>query len=415
MIAQHPADLVLPNARVPVSMIARLDRFGGARDQDCVHGDLLIRNGRAERLVPTGPTGGSPWVVLPKLTECHVHLDKCYTVSRLNGVRGGLQAAIAAQAADRVHWTRRDIRSRAMRGLDELISSGCGSVRSHVDWGWDDSPNAPSLAWSVLGEMAQERGDCLTLQLAPLIDAEQIADPAAADAIAREIASKGGVFGVFVLDQADRRRGIRQAFAAADKHGLALDFHVDEGLDDKLDGLETIADLAIETGFQGPVLCGHACNLMNLDPEALKKLTEKLVLSGISVASLPAANLFLQGRTAGTPDRRGVTRIRELRAAGVPVVVGTDNVQDAFCPLGRHDPRQSLALAILAAHLDPPFGTHFPMITTNARTALGLAPSHVDGAVIEDLIMFGAESTADLLAGVSPPERTSAAFQGELA
>ncbi len=415
MIAQEPADLVLPNARVPVSMIARLDMFGGARDQDCVHGDLLIRNGRAERLVPTGPTGGSPWVVLPKLTECHVHLDKCYTISRLNGVRGGLQTAIAAQAADRVHWTHRDIRSRAMRGLDELISSGCGSVRSHVDWGRDDSPNAPSLAWSILGEMAQERSDCVTLQLAPLIDVEQIADPAVADAIAREIAAVGGALGVFVLDQADRRRGVRHAFAAADKHGLALDFHVDEGLADKLDGLEIIADLAIETGFKGPVLCGHACNLMNLDPEALKRLTEKLLRSNIFVASLPATNLFLQGRADGTPDRRGVTRIHELCAAGVPVVVGTDNVQDAFCPLGRHDPRQSLALAVLAAHLDPPFGTHFPMITTSARKALGLAPKHIDGAAIGDLVMYGAASTSDLLAGVSPPVRISAAFQGELA
>ena len=415
MIARHPADLVLPNARVPVSMIARPDRFGGARDQDCLHGDPLIRNGCAECLVPACPTGGSPWMVMPKFTECHVHLDKCYTISRMSGVSGGLQAAMAAQAADRAHWTRSDIRSRAMRGLEELVSSGCGSVRSHVDWGRDDCPNAPSLAWSVLGELAQDCSDRVTLQLAPLTDAEQIADPAVADAIAREIASNGGAFGVFVFDQADRRKGIRHAFEAADRHGLALDFHVDEGLDGELDGLEMIADLAIETGFQGPVLCGHACHLMNLDPEALKSLTERLLHSNIAVASLPATNLFLQGRTAGTPDRRGMTRIHELRAAGVPVVLGTDNVQDAFCPLGRHDPRQSLALAVLAAHLDPPFGPHFPMITTGARKALGLAPNHVDGAAIGDLIMFGAASTSDLLAGVAPPERISAAIQGELA
>lgn len=415
MIALHATDLVLPNVRVPASLVARMDKFGGARDQDCVHGDLLIRNGRAERLVPARPSDALPRVVMPKLTECHVHLDKCYTISRMNGVRGGLQAAIAAQAADRVHWTRRDIRSRAMRGLEELISSGCGTVRSHVDWGRDDNPNAPSLAWSVLREMAQECSDRVSLQLAPLTDVEQIADPGVADAIAREIASGGGTFGVFVFDQADRRKGIRQAFEAADRYGLALDFHVDEGLDDRLDGLEIIADLAIETGFQGPVLCGHACKLMNLDPESLKILSEKLVFSGIAVAALPAANLFLQGRAAGTPDRRGVTRIRELCAAGVPVAVGTDNVQDAFCPLGRHDPRQSLALAVLAAHLDPPLGSHFPMITISARRALGLAPCHVDGAVAEDLILFDAATTSDMLAGVSPPKGISAAFQGECA
>ena len=51
-------------------------------------------NGRAERLVPASPSDELPRVVMPKLTECHVHLDKCYTISRMNGVRGGLQAAM---------------------------------------------------------------------------------------------------------------------------------------------------------------------------------------------------------------------------------------------------------------------------------------------------------------------------------
>ena len=180
--------------------------------------------------------------------------------------------------------------------------------------------------------MAQECSYRVHLQLAPLTDVEQIADPEVADAIAWEIASSGGVFGVFAFDQADRRRGIRHAFEAADRHGRALDFHADEGFDGRLDGLEIIAVLAIETGLQGPVLCGHACNLMNLEPKALDKLKKRLLHSNICVASLPDTNLFLRGRAAGTPDPRGVTRIHELRAAGVPVVVGTDNVQDAFCP-----------------------------------------------------------------------------------
>ena len=55
------------------------------------------------------------------------------------------------------------------------------------------------------------------------------------------------------------------------------------------------------------------------------------------------------------------------------------------------------------------------MTTTRARQALGLAPNHVDGTAIGDLVMFGASSTSGMLAGVSPPERIPAAFQGELA
>lgn len=89
--------------------------------------------------------------------------------------------------------------------------------------------------------------------------------------------------------------------------------------------------------------------------------------------------------------------------AGVPVTVGTDNVCDAFCPVGRHDPRQSLMFAILAAHLGPQLGDCLPMISSTAQRALGLKPIYVDDAKLDDLILFDAASTAELLAGVEAP------------
>ncbi|MEL6808121.1 MAG: amidohydrolase family protein, partial [Pseudomonadota bacterium] len=119
----------------------------------------------------------------------------------------------------------------------------------------------------------------------------------------------------------------------------------------------------------------------------------------ITICSLPITNLYLQGRTDGTPDRRGITRLRELRDAGVKVVVGSDNVGDAFCPLGAHDPRAALALACVTAHLDPPLGDWLSMITTDAATALGHTPLTVDGAHLSDLLTCDAAHTATLISG----------------
>lgn len=405
-------EMVLPDVKIPVSLLEHAAQFGGKPDHDCLRGDLVVRQGRAAHLHQSEARGPAR-LVLPKLTECHVHLDKCHTVFRMDGVGGDLQAAIAAQADDRKHWTEDDVRARAVRGLDELVMAGCRSVRSHVDWGTGDDSSAPSLAWPVLRELAQDYRDSITLQIAPLTGVESLANIDTARAIAREIVAGNGVLGVFVRGQPDRLNGIKQTFRVAQEFGLALDFHVDEGLGDELDGLEMIADTAIETSHQGPILCGHACSLMNLDAEALQKLAEKLAASGITIASLPSTNLYLQGRRTGTPDRRGIAPVRELRAAGVPVIVGTDNVRDAFCPLGQHDPRQSLALLALAVHLDPPFGDYLPMITTDAEKALGLAPTNIDDASVGDLIMFDAQTTADLLAGKSPPTPLSVALQGE--
>ena len=411
-ICTHEA--VLRNVKVPLSLLARPERFGDQRDQDCLSGDLVIRAGKAIGLTAASEAEAPTRLVLPRLTECHVHLDKCHTISRMEGVGGDLVAAIEAQAADRQNWTADDIRARAARGLDELISAGCGAIRSHVDWGAEISPLAPAPSWKVLCELVQEYQNKATVQLAALTGADDMADPEVADVIARQVASAGGVLGVFTLDHLGRREGIRNAFAVAEKYQLALDFHVDEGLKPGLDGLDIIADEAMRTGFQGPVLCGHACSLMNIGTDALKPLAEKLARAGVAVACLPSSNLYLQGRGDGTPDRRGLTRVRELLDAGVRVLAGTDNVRDAFCPLGRHDPLHSLALAALAAHLDPPYGQFLPMITTNAEHALGLAPTYVDGAAIGDLLLFDAATTPDLLAGGGAPVALADAIKGEL-
>lgn len=405
---------ILHNVTVPLSLIRDPDRFGGVRDQDCLRGDLVIRDGRVLGMERSANADQPARMVLPRLTECHVHLDKCHSINRMEGVGGDLRYAIAAQAADRRGWTPSDIRTRAERGLKELISAGCGAVRSHVDWGREGDNLATSTAWPVLVELAHDYRDQITLQLAPLTGVDDLRDLTAVDTLGRQIAGEGGVLGSFVLDHAHRRDGIRNAFAVAEKYGLALDFHVDEGLADGLDGLEIIADIALETGFQGPVLCGHACSLMNLSGDRLTRLVDKLARAQIAVACLPTTNLYLQGRTNGTPDRRGLTRVRELRAAGVAVLAGTDNVRDAFCPLGRHDPLHALALTVLGAHLDPPFGACLPMITTNAQTALGLAPIPVDGAAIGDLILFDAETMPDLLAGGLTPTPLATALQGEV-
>lgn len=411
MTASAHHETRLPGVLVPAALIAAPQCFGGRAQGDCLTGDLILRGGHAVRLAASGSAARR--LVLPRLAEPHVHLDKCHTIDRLAGVGGDLSAALAAQARDREGWTAADLRDRARRGLTELLAAGCGVARSHVDWGACRRPDAVPPAWDVLGELAQEAAPGIRLQRAALIGIDRMADAGWAKACARRIARDNGVLGGFVLGQDQRRQGILNSFRVAESFGLALDFHVDEGLEPGLDGLELIAELALETGFQGPVLCGHGCALMNRGRDETARIAEKLARAQVSVAVLPATNLYLQGRGTGTPDRRGLTRIHELQAAGVNVVAGSDNVRDAFCPLGRHDPRHSLSLAVLAAHLDPPLGRHLPMITTGACTALGVAPISVDGAAIADLRIYAAASVSALLSDAPAARPLAQALQGE--
>ena len=397
-----PSDFVLTDVRVPACLLAEPARFGGQAEGGFRRGDLAIRQGRVAGI---GPASGLPQVaargriLLPALTDPHVHLDKCHTAHRLDGIGGDLTAAIAAQARDRAGWTEADIRARAERGLAEAEAAGVARLRSHVDWGTAADPTATPPAWPVLAELARDWAGRIDLQLSALIDTPALADPASARRIAARIAQDGGVLGLFVSLQPDRAAAVASAFDLAETHGLPLDFHVDEGLDPGLDGLSLIADEALRRGHRGPVLCGHASSLANLSGAALAGRLDKVARAGLAVVSLPTTNLYLQGRAPGaTPDRRGITRLRELAAAGVTVALATDNVRDAFYPLGHHDPLAILGLAVAAAHLDPPFERWLPLVTTAAARAMGADPVFIDRARAADLILAEAADMADLLA-----------------
>ena len=72
--------------------------------------------------------------------------------------------------------------------------------------------------------------------------------------------------------------------------------------------------------------------------------------------SLPITNLLLQDAAKGrTPRQRGLTLVKEARIRGIPLLIGSDNVQDPFCRVGSLDPVEALQAAVLAGQLDEPF------------------------------------------------------------
>ena len=383
--------MILKNVAVP-QCVAGAD-LGGTPADDCLHGDLHLERGKVTRLVPGDP-GHTERLVLPRLTEAHCHLDKCHTIDRLGPVAGDLSQAIAAQKKDRANWSVDDLTHRMTQGLSEAATAGCGALRSHIDWGEE---SAPPVAWHVLGDLA--RDSTMTVQRSALMGIDKYADPSFCATVAAHVAAApGGVLGAFVLHQDGREAALENMFVQAIHHGLPLDFHVDETLDDVVN-LELIADTALRLGFEGPILCGHACSLMNLDPARLDRLIDKLLQARISVCALPTSNLYLQDRHRGTPDRRGITRLRELRAAGVPIVLASDNVADAFCPVGQHDPMAALHLGVLCAHLDPPFARWLPALPQDARHAIGLPALQGATARGSDLLVSDARSLSGLISG----------------
>lgn len=328
--------------------------------------DLRLEDGRIASIRPSDqPAQG---LLLSAPVEAHAHIDKNYTVEETGGAQGNLFSAIRRMEAHRASWSGATLKPRMERALDEAWHWGTRALRTHLDWGQAHPPASLAVV-ETLREAWQDRIDLQFVALTPL---DVYADADAGACIAREVQRARGVLGAFIYRNAEMAPKLRCVFALAEQHGLQLDFHVDEGLDVEARGLRLIAELTLEYGLQGRVVCGHACSLsVQPDDEALETLA-LCARAGLHLVALPSTNLYLQGDWDRTPVQRGLTRVREARAAGLGLSLATDNVQDAFYPYGGYDLLDTFSLGVQAAHLAPALDW-IDTITTAPARALGLA------------------------------------------
>lgn len=338
--------------------------------------------------------------IIPLPVEPHVHLDKAFTAHRAPRREPGLFGAIAAMEADKRLWTADDLRARIHLGLAEAHAAGTRALRSHIDWAGAAAP----LAWEVMAEAAADWADRLTLQRASLSVLDDFADPATARAIATRVAADGGVFGAFIYRHAEVEARLKLIFDLAEAHELPLDFHVDEGLDPEARALDVIIAETARRGFGGRVLCGHACSLSVLAPGDLARTAEAAADAGVAITIQPTANLYLQDQAPGRmPRLRGLAPAQELRAAGVQVMLGTDNVRDPFVPFGAFDPLETLRLAWIAGHLAPE--DWLDAITIAPARALGLATSRIAPGEPADFLILPAPTLSEALSRPGAPRQ----------
>src|SRR4029077_19687748 len=152
-------------------------------------------------------------------------------------------------------------------------------------------------------------------------------------------------------DQAPQREHVSLCFDLAQRFDRDLDMHVDETDDGGVRTLEMVADEALRRGYLGRVCAGHVCSLAAASQDYADRVIDKCARAGISVAANPVTNLVLQGRGDRGLVRRGLTRVGELRAAGVNVLFGQDCVKDGFYPFGRGSMLRAALISAHAAHL----------------------------------------------------------------
>ena len=367
--------LAVPDSRTYWIRQARVPRCllgapvaGAAADADgALLVDLLVDGETVARIVPAG-TGAAPdapaidlagrqaW---PTLVDMHAHLDKGHVIPRIVNPDGSFAGARQATTDDRErHWRAEDVQRRMEFALRCAYAHGVAAIRTHID----SHEGSAETSWGVFRDVRAAWADRVALQAVALVPIDVFRGPYARR-LADLVAASGGVLGGVTRATGGVHSGmlgdidplLDTLFGLAAERGLDVDLHVDESGDPSAAALPRVAAAVLRNKFRGTVVCGHCCSLSLQPEEQQRRAIERCAEAGVSVVTLPTVNLYLQDRVAGrTPTWRGVTLIKEMRRAGIPVAVGGDNCRDPFYAYGDHDMIDTLRQAIKIAHLDHP-------------------------------------------------------------
>jgi cytosine deaminase len=165
---------------------------------------------------------------------------------------------------------------------------------------------------------------------------------------------------------------LHYVFALEKEFNRDIDCHCDETDDPLSRFTEVMAADTLEQGWQGRVTASHCTAMHSYDNAYAFKLIRLLQHAQVSVVANPFDNVVLQGRFDTYPKRRGITRVKELLAAGVNVALGHDSIMDPWFPLGRGDMLAAAQLALFLCHMSgyEEIATILDLITTNAAKAL---------------------------------------------
>lgn len=402
---------VVPKARRYALIGARvlnpaLRAAGAAVDFDgFAAADILIDDGRVAEIAPAGATsfGDQPAlplsgrIVLPPFVDAHTHLDKGHIWRRKRNPTGAFSDAINAVIEDRsANWSARDVGARMEFALRTAYAHGTTAIRTHID-----SLGAQTrISWPVLAKARERWRGKIELQASPLFSIVFASDPAhMADVEAMLDAHGSGILGAATFMVPDLSEKLGVLFALAERKGWELDFHVDETADPAARSLKLIAEMAIERRFAGRILVGHCCSLARQDDEERRRTIDAVARADLSVVSLPMCNMFLQDREPGrTPRWRGVTAVHELKAAGVNVMIASDNVRDPFYAFGDMDMLEVWREGVRILHLDYPFADWAGAVSAAPARAMGLDLGYLRRGAPADMILTRARDFTELFA-----------------
>ncbi|MGL5137835.1 MAG: cytosine deaminase [Beijerinckiaceae bacterium] len=397
------ARTIIKGARVPATLLAAPLGATVPGQEGLIACDIAVEDGLVVAIGDIIPAPGDTinnhdrGLVFPSFVDSHTHLDKGHVWSRTPNPDGTFPGALESVGRDReVSWSAKDVETRMDFALRTAYAHGTSAIRTHLD----SLGKQIGISWPVFAEMRDRWKGRIALQATPLFGIQWALDKAHMQAVVAAVKAHGsGIIGAVTYMCPELEEGLDVLFCTAIEHCFDLDFHVDEASDPAARALERIAAASIRHRFAGKVLCGHCCSLALQTPEDEARIIALVKEAGLAIVSLPMCNMYLQDRTRGrTPRWRGVSPLHELAAAGVPVMVASDNTRDPFYAYGDLDAVEVYRAATRILQFDHPVGDWPRTITSTPADVMRL-PAHGRIAVgaAADLVLFTARNWTELL------------------
>jgi cytosine/creatinine deaminase len=339
-------------------------------------------------------------LVNPPFVDGHLHLCKVGTLDLVGGAplaeytgaaMGGAMTSIELAAAAKQGQTVERVLAGARRVLRQSVRHGVRAVQAFVD------VDPVAGLTGVDGVLAAKR------EFAGLVDVQVVAFPQdgllrapgteelIGEAVARGVDVVGGIPWIEYTD-ADAAEHVRRMVSLAARHGLRVAMLVDDAGDPNLRTTEMLASALVEHDMAGRGSAQHARALSLYPQPTLRRSIGLFRAAGLGFVTDPHTGpLHLP--------------VRELLAAGVPVALGQDDIEDAYYPFGRHD---LLEVAFLAAHLldfrsDRDLELLLDMVTVNGARVLGRPAPVVEPGADADLLVLGGRTAREVLTRHEPP------------
>jgi len=334
----------------------------------------------------------------PPLVDPHVHLDAALTVGEpRHNQSGTLIEGILTWAERKPSLTVADVKRRAREAIHWEVAQGTGLIRSHVD------VCDPSLtALRALLELREEVRELVDLRLIAFPQDGILSFPDG-EQLMREAMRLGcDVIGGIPHYELTREDGVAEVnfiFDLARETGRAIDLHCDETDDPQSRFLEVVAARSIRDGMQGRVVAGHTTAMGSYDDAYAFKLFQILRRAGVTIVANPLDNITLQGRFDSYPKRRGMTRVKELDAAGINVACGHDSIMDPWYPLGRGSMLDALSMLV---HVGQMTGRGelfraYEMVTTNAARGAEIDDWRIAEGCVASFVVFDCTDEAEAI------------------